>query len=355
MLASVRTWLPCVLLATALACTAPAAPPPAPPPAKPVAPAASTAPAGAPAASSAPAEPTVLPRRAVKVAYPALSLAVMSYFYAEDHGLYARYGVEAESIGMVTQAATAALVNGEIQYMYYGANLLLSAARGLPVRPFLQSSTGPSLFLFARPEINDFGDLRGKAISVFSTAGLSHEVTALVLEKHGVERRDVQLLGSPSAAAQMEHMRQGVTAAATISPPWPITARRDGYRLLSNIGQEVAYPFGIMGTTATRVAQDPAEVKAVIRATLEGNRLIRSDRQGTIEWIARRFEVEPDVAAESYDLVIETHNDNGEIPRDGVVNYFRIQEDQPDLRDVRYDDVVETRLLQEVWREMGLR
>jgi hypothetical protein len=93
----------------------------------------------------------------------------------------------------------------------------------------------------------------------------------------------------------------------------------------------------------------------VIRATLEGNRLIRSDRQGTIEWIARRFEVEPDVAAESYDLVIETHNDNGEIPRDGVVNYFRIQEDQPDLRDVRYDDVVETRLLQEVWREMGLR
>ena len=343
----VRSWSSSILLVGALACTAPSAVPSSPAPA--------AAPLATSAAPSVAGEPAVLPRRAIKTAYPANSLAVMSYLYAEDQGIYARHGLDAESIGMVTQAATAAIMNGEIQYVYYGANVLLNAARGMPMRPFLQSSTGPSLFLFARPEIATFADLRGKAISVFSSAGLSHDVTALVLEKHGVERRDVQLLASVSAAAQMEHLRQGVTAAATISPPWPIVARRDGYRMLSNIGQEIAYPFGIMGTSTRRLEEDPAEVKAVIRATLEGNRLIRADREGTIAWIAGRFEVEPDVAAESYDLVIESHNDDGEISREGVANYFRIKEDQPDLRDVRYDDVVETRLLQEVWREMGLR
>jgi hypothetical protein len=54
-------------------------------------------------------------------------------------------------------------------------------------------------------------------------------------------------------------------------------------------------------------------------------------------------------------MVLETQNDNGEIPRDAVANYFRVQEEQPDLRDVRYEDVIETQLLQEVWREMNLR
>jgi ABC-type nitrate/sulfonate/bicarbonate transport system substrate-binding protein len=165
----------------------------------------------------------------------------------------------------------------------------------------------------------------------------------------------VQLLASVSAAAQMELLRQGVAAATTISPPWPITARREGYRLLSNVGRDIAYPFGVMGTSTRRIAEEPAEVKAVIRAILDANRLIRDDREGTIAWITRKFEVEPDVAAESYDLVLETQNDDGEISPEGMANYFRIQEDLPELREVRYEDIVETRLLREVWQEMGLR
>jgi ABC-type nitrate/sulfonate/bicarbonate transport system substrate-binding protein len=180
-------------------------------------------------------------------------------------------------------------------------------------------------------------------------------VTQLVLEKHGLAPGDVQLLPAGSAAAQMELLRQGLAAATLISPPWPVIARREGYRLLSNTGKEVSYPFGIMATSAARVSDDPAEVKAVIRAMLDANRLIRADRDAVVAWIARRFDIDADAAAESYDLVLETQNDDGAIPPEGVANYFRVQQDEPDLREVRYDDVVETRLLQEVWRDMGLR
>ncbi len=305
-------------------------------------------------ASAVVAEPTPLPRRLARVAYPAASLSAMSYMYAEDHGLYARYGVEVESTGMTPAPALAALMNGELQYLYYGSTLLLAPARGMPVRPFLQGSRGPSLMLFARPEITSFADLRGKAISVLSAAGLSREVTELVLEKHGVSPREVDLLAAGSAAGQMEQLRQGIAAAAPISPPWPLVASREGYRLLANIGQEIVYPFGVMATSTARLQSERAEVKAVIRATLEANRLIREDREGTIAWIARRFDVAPDVAAESYDLVIDTQNDTGEILPEGVANYFRSQQEQPELRDVRYEDVVEVEVLREVWREMGL-
>ncbi len=376
MFARVRVASRAALLLVAVACAAPAAPaaPASPAPGAPAPSGAAPAPAaGAPVAAtpdvaspSAPAgadtgtapaaaEPTPLARRTVHTVYPAVSLSAMSYMYAEDQGLYARYGVDAESSGMVPQAALAALVNGEVQYAFYGSSLLLYAARGIPIRPFLQASTGPSLMLFARPEIADFADLRGKAISVLSAAGLSREVAELVLEKHGVSPSDVQLLPAGSAAAQMEQLRQGLAAATLISPPWPITARREGYRLLSNTGREISYPFGVMATTTARMTDDPAEVKAVIRGTLDANRLIRAERDAAIAWIARKFEVEPDVAAESYDMVLETQNDDGAIPREAVANYFRVQDDDPSLRDVPYENVVDTRLLQAVWAEMGIR
>jgi ABC-type nitrate/sulfonate/bicarbonate transport system substrate-binding protein len=176
-----------------------------------------------------------------------------------------------------------------------------------------------------------------------------------VIGRHGVDPKDVQYLAAGSTPAQMEQLRQGTAVAATISPPWPIAARRDGYRELSNIGQEIEYPFGLVGTTTTRLAEDPGEVKALLHATLETQRLIRTDPDAAIAWIARRFGVDQAVAAESYALELQVQNDDGEVLRDAVATYFRIQSEQPELRDVRYEDVVDARPLQEVWRELGLR
>jgi ABC-type nitrate/sulfonate/bicarbonate transport system substrate-binding protein len=294
-------------------------------------------------------------RRSVKVAYPSAALSQMAYMFADEQGVYASYGVDVESVTMVTAPAIAALINGDIQYIFSGSSLLLSAAKGLPVRTFLQSSRGPTNHLFARPEIASFADLRGKTVSVLSAGGLSREVTELIIEKHGVNPKDVQYVASGSAPAQMEHLRQGLAVAATISPPWPLTARREGFHMLANIGQEIEYPFGLFATTTQRLNQDLPEVAAMTRATLETHRRMRQDAAATIAWIARRYEVDQEVATDSYQLAIEIQNDDGEVLGEGVANYFRVQEEQPELRDVRYEDIVDVRPLQAAWREMGIR
>ena len=82
---------------------------------------------------------------------------------------------------------------------------------------------------------------------------------------------------------------------------------------------------------------------------------MRDDPATTIAWIARRFEVDQEVATESYQMVIEIQNDDGEVAREAVATYFRVQEEQPELRDVRYEDVVDVRPLQAAWRELGMR
>ncbi len=344
------SWLPIVLAATIVACA------PSPPPSAPAAPAQPVA-AGAPErpATDSGTSPTPLPRRQVKVAYPSASLAQMDFMYAEDTGMYARYGIDVESVLIVPTPAVAAMINDELHYIYAASTLLMMAAKGLPIRSFLQSFRGPTLEMYARPEIADFPDLRGKTITMLTPAGLTREVTRLVLENHGVDPREVQWLASGTDAASMELLRQGVAQATVISPPWPIAARQEGYRRLSRIGQEVPYPFGLFATTTARLAAEPAEVKALIRGTLETQRAMREDPASVIAWITRRFDVDQAVAAESYELLMPLLNESGEVPRDAVATFFRVQEDQPELRDTRYEDVVDTQLLQAVWQEMGRR
>ena len=332
-----------IALATCLATCAPA--PPASTPSS-RAPAAAPATPGGPGSAAAQpaaaqsvavvANPTPLPRRPVKIAHPSLALAQMPFLYGQDQGIFARYGLDTEGVSMTTAPAIAALVNGDIQYIYSGTTLLISAAKGLPIRTLLSSSRGPTLHFFARPEITGFAELRGKAVSVLSVGGLSREVTELVIEKHGVDPKDVQYIAAGSTPGQMEHLRQGIAVAATIAPPWPVAARREGYRQLANLGEEVPYPSGLFGSTTMRIADDPAEVKAMIRAILETNRLIRDESATAVDWIARRFEVDQEVAAESHELIVLIQNADGEVQREAVANYFRVQDEQTDLQTTRY-------------------
>src|SRR5262249_12642757 len=150
-------------------------------PAEPAAPAAGSVAASAPATGDAGASPTPLPQRRLKVAYPSNSLSQMDFMYAVDSGMYARYGIEVERVVIPTTPAVAALLNDDVQYVYAGSTLLMTAAKGLPVRSFWQSFRGPTLDLYVQPDIADFADLRGKTVATLTPGGLVREVTLLLM------------------------------------------------------------------------------------------------------------------------------------------------------------------------------
>src|SRR5262249_21902808 len=161
-----------------------------------------------------------------------------------------------------TTPAVAALLNDDVQYVYAGSTLLMTAAKGLPVRSFWQSFRGPTLDLYVQPDIADFADLRGKTVATLTPGGLVREGTLALMEEHGVNPRDVQYLAGGTDGAQLELLRQGVVAGSTFSAPWPVMAKREGFRRLARMGEEVPYPFGVFATTSGRMAAEPAEVKA---------------------------------------------------------------------------------------------
>ena len=53
-------------------------------------------------------------------------------------------------------------------------------------------------------------------------------------------------------------------------------------------------------------------------AEIQALRYLRAEREATVAFIAQRFNMEPDLAARSYELVLPSFSADGRLPREGL-------------------------------------
>ncbi len=346
--------LACLALVV-LACAPGAAPPSSAGTARePPAAAGSSAP---PAASvPLPQPPTSPPApEAIRIAYSTTSLSFVSLFVAQDRGYYRQNGLEAELVQATPQVAQAGMMNGDVTFGMAFGSQVRGAARGLPIRVVEESVTAPLLSLVARPEITSIADLQGRVIAVTSVGGNNHQTGTLLLRKHGVDPGSLQYVAAGDSPKQMELLRLGQADAALVSPPWPYVARREGLNVLANALDEIELAFTGLGTSLDTLARRPDVVRRTIRTEIQALRHIHAEREDTIRVFVDRFAMEPELAAQAYDMIVGAHTTDGAISRAGVENLLAIEQEEGAIPEqVRFEDVAELGPLTEVQRAMGL-
>jgi NitT/TauT family transport system substrate-binding protein len=344
--------LACLALVT-LACAPPAATPSAAGAGRP--PAAAEPPAASPTVSGASVSAGPPPSESIRIAYSTTSLSFVSLFVAQDRGYYQQNGLETELVQATPQVAQAGMVNGDITFGMAFGSQVRSAARGLPVRVVEESVTAPLLSMVARPEIQTIGDLRGRVIAVTTVGGNNSQTTTLLLRKHGVDPQSLQYVAAGDSPKQMELLRQGQADAALVSPPWPYIGRREGMNVLANALDEIELAFTGLGTSLDTLARRPELVRRTIRAEIQALRHMRAEREDTLRVFVDRFAMEPELAAQAYDMIIGAHTTDGAISRAGVENLLAIEKEEGAIPEhVGFDDVAELGPLTEVQRAMGL-
>lgn len=163
--------------------------------------------------------------------------------------------------------------------------------------------------LMIRPEV-----ATAERISTVVMAGDGGEHDGLALElksilaQHGVtfEQADISLYpvkgGHPD---QFKALEEGIGDGAPVGSPWWLFLSKKGY---VNLGCEADYSPGLgcngIHVTREKMARDPAEVQAVVRAYVKAVRYCRENVDGTIEvmqrW-AKEWGVDsPEIAREAY-------------------------------------------------------
>src|SRR5262245_56640023 len=209
----------------------------------------------------------------IKLGYAALSAGHVAAWMAKEGGYLSKYGIEAELIYVPQITATQALIAGEIQLAQVtGVSTAGAILAGADVRIIASSLNRLVGFIYARPEIKNPEQLKGKKLGVSRFGALS-EVGASVFHerfslKRGTDVALIQLGGLPEIVTAME---RGAVQAGYASPPNSSRAKRLGMKELFDIdalGLEVQQTC--ITVTSKYLRERRPVVKSFVQAYGEG-------------------------------------------------------------------------------------
>jgi NitT/TauT family transport system substrate-binding protein len=235
------------------------------------------------------------------------------FFVEEGIDLSLDYGFENDYLKLVG--------TNEFQFMIgSGDQVVLGRAQGLPVRYVANWYSRYPVTIFARTEagINEPADLAGKRVGVPGPFGATYIALRALLEAANLSEDDITLesIGFTQASAISEGI---VDAAADYTVNGPVVLAQEGIETTQiELDAYLQIPANGLITNETTLAQNPALVEGMVRATLR-----------SIEYTLAH----PDEAFEiALTYVPEAGGENRETNRavfDASLAYWQPRADQP--------------------------
>ena len=114
--------------------------------------------------------------------------------------------------------------------------------------------------------------------------------------------------------ARLAALKQGIVAAMGGAPPWDFYAENG----LPRSYEFFSYPQVGLIVNESKIKRRPDEIKRVIKAGIEANRYIRSNREGTVQVLMDWMRIDKDVAAATYEAFLPALSEDGNCPEDGT-------------------------------------
>lgn len=275
---------------------------------------------------------------------------------AQKKGFLKEEGLEAEIIRMSSTVQVAALTAGEADYVT-GMSALRGAIQGLPLKVVASYIQGSTQTLIARADLKSVRELKGKTV-VIGTPGGSPDRHARLMVKHfGLEpEKDVKFASGGLTEGRLARLQQGLIDATVVPVPLDLQARKLGLNVLARAYEIFTYPEGGLVTTTMKIRGKPDEVKRVIRAGIKASRYIRTNRDGTIQFLMEWQRIDREIATGTYEYLSKAINDDGSVSESGLrLIIEEIKELAKVNRDIALSEVADLSILKEAQKELGIK
>jgi NitT/TauT family transport system substrate-binding protein len=256
----------------------------------------------------------------VRLATPPPSLSYLPIHVALQKGFFSKRGFDVEVIQMAAGLAAPALLNRSIDYTTIPSGPATAAARGLPLKVICFTSVKLQHVLISRPEIMRMTDLAGKRIGAGSLGTLPAYQVRVLIDRFRLGSNTI-IVPLNSTNDRIIATQKGNVDAAVVSAPFDLKAEELGLKRLLQIGSILPIPQAGLATTEEKIKTGRHEVIEFLKATNEGLDYTWSQRQGTIDIIAKWMNLNPSVAASVYESVRDTYSQKG-IPSEEQANAY---------------------------------
>jgi NitT/TauT family transport system substrate-binding protein len=262
---------------------------------------------------------------------------------AIDEGFYKEAGLDVEVVNFKGGAPSIqALVGSGIQYAIAAPEHVTRLnQRGVSavVSFALQGTHTYALLVPAGSPVKTFEDLKGKRIGITSAGSLTENlIRLLALDKGLAFGDDVQVLGVGVGAAQKAALDTGRIDAGMFGNIDAVELARQGYRVVYDWRSQRIPGLGLLALKSYE-DENPTIAKAVVTATLKGQKRVLEDRALTLAKLKELYPTYSDATlSDVADRLQQSLVASGRFEREP---YEKLQDElvliEPDLGKVDYD------------------
>lgn len=258
----------------------------------------------------------------VRIGLSVRNVVFLPFYYAKDRRIFEKHGIDSELIQMRSDLQMVGVVSGELDFNPAIGPATLAIAGGMPLKAVAVFYRAPLFSLVSPGTVGNLKDLEGKRVAVSRIGSDSHRYAVMMMEQGSADAKKVTFIQSGSTTVSLTALQQGSVAAAVLSPPFTGAMAEKGYKILARSRSLPDLPWLGLVTSRQKIEKQPERVKSALRAMRDALESIRADRQGVVAYIEKNFNVNPTVAAESYDDLRGVLVDGLMMPEEQIKRYL---------------------------------
>ena len=285
----------------------------------------------------------------VRIGVSSRGFGSLPLYVAEKKGYYAKYGFRPEIVLLRSSVAVPALLSGDLDY-YNGFQPAVSAAlRGIPIKLVMMGAEKVIFMVLVKPEVKSIQDLKGKTIGVSSAGSTIHLSLLTILNQFRIDAaKDVKILPAGDVRSQLTAMQAGRIDAASHGPPLDSLGTAMGYKVLLWDKDHVDIPISGLDVSEPKLQKAPEQVKRMIKAFIESQRFIRTQKDEAAKLIGEWMTVDGATAENLYKNLGGIFSSDGTLTESAMRASIQLESDLAKVKfNVPQSAVFDNRLLLE--------
>jgi NitT/TauT family transport system substrate-binding protein len=276
---------------------------------------------------------------------------------AQEQGLFAKHGVDAEVVFIRTgPIQVAAVSSGATQIAYAGVASTLGAVSGGTDLKMIASFTNRlSYTMVARPDLKKPEDLRNKRFGVQAIGGSVWMGAVLGLEHLGLDQRrdniNIMNVGDQSVLAQA--MESGTIDVTVLDGVFARRLKQKGFSVIAELAEtKIPYVSNVIVGTRGLFQSQPDLAENMLKGLVESVAFILAppNKSTVVNTIMKRLKInDRTVAEQGYNDLVGVSDLKPYVSIEGIRNIQRlIRIQNPIVGNVKVDDVIDNRPLRKL-------
>ena len=287
----------------------------------------------------------------ITVGYPQLSGGSMPLWVIAKSNLDQRYGVDVKPIYIAGGAIlTHSLIAGDVAIALTGGAVVGAILGGADLTYVGIGLSTYGFTVYAKPEIKDINDFRGKVFGVITKGASSDHAAIAVFKRYGIRYgQDVKILYFARQGDLLASLQKGIVSGGVFSSPTTVMAKRLGFKKLVDIASfKYPYPHNAIATRKSLIRQNPEAIKGFLKSYLASIKIIHEEpevaKKALVDFLGTK---DPEMIDDSYQSLADLFLKVPYMPEEAIRTVLSLS-DNPRAASADPKDFYDNSLLEEL-------